>query len=90
MLEKRVVAVDNVLIHRFEEEAVLLNLNNEIYYTLNITGYMMWQVLTTANSIGAALETLGKQYQVEIEVLQQDLEEFIEQLLKMELIVIES
>ncbi len=86
MQNKRVVAVDNVLIHRFEDEAVLLNLNNEIYYSLNITGYMMWQVLTTADNVQAALDVLSKQYNVDKDILRQDMEEFIEQLVKIGLV----
>ncbi len=89
IMEKRVLPIDNVLIHRFEDEAVLLNLNNEVYYSLNLTGYMMWQVLTTADSVSDALDILGKQFEIDAETLQKDLEAFIEQLLQMELIEVQ-
>lgn len=89
LAEKRILAVDNILIHRFDNEAVLLNLNNEMYYSLNITGYTMWQTLTTSNSVAEALAMLAKQYDIEPQVLEADIETFIEQLLKMELIEVQ-
>lgn len=86
MNKQQVCAKDNILVHRFEEEAVLLNLNNEVYYSLNMTGYKMWQIVTTADSIDAALVILQEVYKIDEATIKTDLDAFIQELLHMDLV----
>ena len=65
---------------------MILNLENERYYGLDDVGTRFLSVLTTSETIEAAYETLVKEYDVESEVLRQDLIELIENLSKQGLI----
>ncbi|HKY42192.1 MAG TPA: PqqD family protein [Pyrinomonadaceae bacterium] len=76
----RVKIPDDVLISKLQEESVILNLDSERYYGLNDVGTRILSVLTTSESIEAAYETLVKEYDVDAQVLRQDLLQLIEEL----------
>ena len=79
-LRGRVTAPDGVLVRELEGESVLLNLNSESYFGLDVVGTRMWAVLTASPSIEAAYEILVYEYEVEPENLRADLSTFIEKL----------
>ena len=82
----RVKIPEDVLISKLQEESVILNLDSERYYGLDDVGTRFLAALTTSESIEAAFETLAKEYDVDAEVLRQDLIELIENLSKQGLI----
>jgi len=84
----RVKVPDQVLISGLQGESVILNLNSERYFGLDDVGTRFLTVLTSANSIQSAYETLLKEYDVEGETLRQDLISIIEQLLDQGLVEI--
>jgi hypothetical protein len=85
-LARHITAANNLLVHQFGEEAVILNLNNEIYYRLNEMAIRMWQVLTSSESLDQARETLLSEYDITADVLDQDLNEFIDNLKNLNMI----
>jgi hypothetical protein len=78
----RVRVPDDVLISRLQEESVILNLDSERYYALDNVGTRFLSVLTTANSIDAAYQSLAEEYDIDREVLRQDLVALIQNLLQ--------
>ena len=74
---REVVASENVLLRELSGEAVLLNLDSEMYFGLDEVGYRMWTVLTGSDSIGAAYEQLLSEYEVEPEQLWESLDTLI-------------
>lgn len=78
----RVRVPDDVLISRLQEESVILNLDSERYYGLDDVGTRFLSVLTTSDSIEAAYQSLAEEYDVDPEVLQQDLLALIHHLLQ--------
>ncbi len=76
----RVKIPDGVLISKLQEESVILNLDSERYYGLDDVGTRILTVLTTSESIEAAYETLVNEYDVDAQVLRQDLLELVEEL----------
>lgn len=76
----RVSTVENLLVHDFGEEAVILDLNTEKYYSLNGVGYRMWQVLTSSATLEEALAKLKVEYDVEEGILRRDLDAFVQHL----------
>ena len=78
----RVRVPDDVLISRLQEESVILNLDSERYYGLDNVGTRFLSVLTTANSIDAAYQSLAEEYDIDREVLRQDLVALIQNLLQ--------
>ena len=85
-LVSRITAANNLLVHQFGDEAVILNLNNEVYYRLNEMAIRMWQVLTSSESLDQARETLLSEYDITADVLDQDLNEFIDNLKNLNMI----
>lgn len=86
----RVKVPDDVLISGLQTESVILNLDSERYFGLDEVGTRMMSVLTSADSIQAAYETLLEEYDVEGEVLRQDLTAIIEQMVEQGLVEITS
>jgi hypothetical protein len=78
----RVRVPDDVLISPLQEESVVLNLDSERYYGLDNVGTRFLSVLTTANSIDAAYQSLAEEYDIDREVLRQDLVALIQNLLQ--------
>jgi len=85
----RVRVPDDVLISNLQEESVILNLNSERYFGLDNVGTRMLSVLSASNSIEAAYEVLKGEYDVDAQVLRQDLTSLIENLLQQGLVKID-
>ncbi len=83
----RVNTAENLLVHNLGEEAVILNLSTEKYYTLNGVGYHMWQVLTSSTTLDEAFSKLQEEYDVEESTLRHDFESFVNHLNEQLLIV---
>lgn len=80
----------DVLFRMVSDEAILVNLNTEVYLGLNPVGARMWSALTDAPSIDAAYQTLLSEYEVEPARLRADLEELLGQLLGQQLIEVQA
>ena len=78
----RVRVPDDVLVSRLQEESVILNLESERYFGLDDVGTRMLSVLSTSDSIEAAYESLLGEYDVEGQVLRQDLLTLVESLVQ--------
>lgn len=79
--DKRFVVPKNVLVREVDGEAVILNIESERYFGLDDIGTRIWSALTAANSAQEAYETLLKAYDVDPDILRQDLNELIEKLM---------
>ena len=79
-LRTRVRATPDTLVQAVEGESVLLNLASERYFGLDEVGTRMWQALTTADSVEAAHAALLAEYDVDADVLRNDLLQLIQQL----------
>lgn len=77
----RVTIPDDVLISKLQEESVILNLDSERYYGLDDVGTRFLSVLTTSHSIEVAYDRLRNEYDVDPQVLREDLLALVENLL---------
>ena len=68
------------MFRELDGEAVLLNLQNEMYYGLDEVGTRMWTLLTTSDSVQAAMDTMLEEFDVTRETLEQDLGKMIKEL----------
>jgi len=82
----RVRVPDDVLISNLQDESVILNLDSERYFGLDNVGTRMLTVLNSSDSIEAAYQSLAEEYDVDRQVLRQDMLSLIENLLKQGLI----
>ena len=71
--ENRIKIREQILKKHFDNESLILNLNNENYYGLDAVGTRFLEVLLESDSIRCAYETLLEEYDVEPETLQKDL-----------------
>lgn len=78
----RVRVPDGVLVSQLQEESVILNLDSERYFGLDDVGTRMLSVLSTSDSIEAAFESLRAEYDVDGQVLRQDLLALVESLVQ--------
>ena len=78
----RVRIPDDVLISRLQEESVILNLDSERYFGLDDVGTRFLSVLTNSESIEAAYQALSEEYDVDRDVLREDLVALIQNLLQ--------
>ncbi len=76
----KVSVPSHVLVRFLDKEAVLLNLDTERYFGLDETGTRMWQLTTGAETIEAAFKQLLDEYDVQAEMLQQNLSDLMEKL----------
>jgi hypothetical protein len=83
----RVAVPDGVLISHLQEESVILNLESERYFGLDDIGTRFLSVLTTSESLEAAYETLSSEYEVDPQVLRQDLLALVEKLVDQGLLI---
>jgi hypothetical protein len=82
----RVKVPDDVLISNLQDESVILNLDSERYFGLDSIGTRILSVLTTSDSIEAAYSTLVQEYDVDADVLRQDLLALVENLVEQGLV----
>ena len=68
----RVTIAQDVLFRMVGDEAVLLNLNTELYLGLDTVGTRMWILLKDSASIQDAFDALVQEYEVEQDRLRQD------------------
>lgn len=87
---RRVYVSDDVLMRELDDESVLLHLDREVYFGLDDVGTRMWTALVSADSIQAAWEVLLSEFDVEPDVLRQDLDEFLAQMIEQDLLRIDG
>lgn len=64
---------DHVLSREASGETVLLSLADEYYYGLDGVGTRLWELIEAGTTFGAAVATLGTEYDVDPKVLRTDL-----------------
>ena len=73
----RAAAPAHVLVRFLDQESVLLNLQTEQYFGLDETGTRMWQLVTTSPNIEDAYQGLLEEYDVQPELLRENLTELL-------------
>jgi len=77
----RVEVPKHVMVRFLEKESVFLNLETEHYYGLDEIGTRMWQVVTAAPNIDEAYAQLLGEFEIEAELLRQNLSELLGRLI---------
>jgi len=86
--ESRVSASPDVMVRQVGEESVVLNLKTEQYMGLDDIATSMWNALTTSESVEAAYKGLAANYDVDGEQLRRDLDDFVQELIRLGLIAV--
>lgn len=78
----RAAAPTHVLVRLLDQESVLLNLETEQYFGLDETGTRMWKLVTTSPNIDTAYKELLAEYDVQPEMLRENLTELLSHLVE--------
>jgi hypothetical protein len=78
---------DDVLYEMLEDEAVLLNLSTEHYFTLDDVGTRMWQLLVEHRHPDRVVEAMLAEYATDEATVRRDLANLLAQLLDQKLLV---
>jgi hypothetical protein len=71
-------------------EAVILNLKSGVYYGLNSVGARVWSLIQEPQTVGAVLEALIEEYEVEPDRCENDLLTLLQEMKNRELIKIDA
>jgi len=88
-LNKKVTFADTVFAQEVDGEMVLLDMNSENYFGLDEVGTAIWQAMQEKETLKEVLEVLLEQYEVEPDVLEKDLLNFVDKLVESGLIEVE-
>jgi hypothetical protein len=81
-LMDRVIVPSHVLVRVLDKESVLLNIETERYFGLDETGTRMWQLVTAAPKVEVAYRQLLDEYDVEPELLRDNLTDLLGRLVE--------
>lgn len=74
------VVAQNSVTADLSGEAVIVNLNNGVYYGLSGVGYRIWELIRTPSTLQAISDKLVEEYNVEPTRLESDLLRLIEEM----------
>ncbi len=89
-LSQKITFSQSVFAQEVDGEMVLLDMESENYFGLDEVGTAIWQAMQENESLQEVFEVLMEQYEVEAEVLQNDLSEFVDKLLESGLVKVEA
>jgi len=89
-INSRVVATSGHVSCELEGEAVILNLEDSVYYGLNETGLAIWGLIREPAFVWEIRDEMVRQFQVEPDSCEKDLLNLLRQLKDSSLLQIES
>ena len=89
-LDQKVIFAETVFAQEVDGEMVLLDMESENYFGLDEVGTSIWQEIQEKETLKEVLDALLEQYDVEAEMLENDLSDFIGKLVKSGLVKVEE
>jgi len=87
----RIKFPSDVIVQQITEgESIILNTSTENYFGLDEIGTIFYNNLINSHNINEALENIYNTYEVEKDILNNDLKNFISELLKNDLLEVET
>ncbi|MFI5363797.1 MAG: PqqD family protein [Elusimicrobiota bacterium] len=72
---------------KVEDEVIILNLQNSIYYSLNETGAAVWESLGSGTELDEIAARISREYGAPLPAVRKDVEEIVSQLRKEKLLI---
>jgi len=88
-LNQKITFADTVFAQEVDGEMVLLDMNSENYFGLDEVGTAIWQAMQEKETLQEVLDVLLEQYEVESDVLEKDLADFVAKLVESELVEVD-
>ena len=89
-LDQKVTFAETVFAQEVDGEMVLLDMESENYFGLDEVGTSIWQAMQEKETLKEVFELLLEQYEVESEVLENDLSDFLGKLVESGLVKVEE
>jgi len=89
-LDQKITFSDTVFAQEVDGEMVLLDMESENYFGLDEVGTAIWQSMQEYGTLQEVFHAMLEQYDVEEEVLKNDLSDFVNKLLKSGLVKVEK
>ena len=89
-LNQKITFADTVFAQEVDGEMVLLDMESENYFGLDEVGTAIWQEMQEKETLQEVFEALLEQYDVEAEVLEHDLSDFVGKLLERGLVEVKE
>lgn len=77
---------ENLVLEEIDDEVVILDLQNNVYFGLNEVGKFVWRGLEADQTIAEIIDDLLAEFEVEREVVSADVREFVADALENELV----
>jgi len=89
-LNQKVTFAETVFAQEVDGEMVLLDMESENYFGLDEVGTAIWQAMQEKGTLKEVFDVLSEQYEVEPEMLEKDLSDFVGKLVKSGLLKVEE
>ena len=89
-LNQKVTFAETVFAQEVDGEMVLLDMESENYFGLDEVGTAIWQAMQDKETLKEVFDVLLEQYDVEAEVLEKDLSDFVDKLLESGLVEVKA
>lgn len=89
-LNQKITFADTVFAQEVDDEMVILDMESENYFGLDEVGTSIWQAMQEHGTLQDVFDALLEQYDVEPEVLEKDLSDFVEKLLESGLVEVKA
>ncbi|MDO9208054.1 MAG: PqqD family protein [Sulfuricurvum sp.] len=89
-LDSRYTIPSTVLLQRVDDEVLLFNSANGLFFTLNEMGAVFWQSMSESNTLQDIFNSIAQEYEVEADLLAQDIITFSQTLAEQGLLNFET
>ena len=89
-LNQKITFADTVFAQVVDDEMVLLDMESENYFGLDEVGTSIWQAMQEKETLQEVFDALLEQYDVEAEVLERDLIDFVNKLVESGLVEVKE
>ncbi len=89
-LNQKVTFAETVFAQEVDGEMVLLDMESENYFGLDEVGTAIWQAMQEKEILKEVFDVLSEQYEVEPEMLEKDLSDFVGKLVESGLVKVEE
>ena len=72
---------DDIVTEEIEDELVILDLDGDVYFSLNEVGRLIWEEAADGTAFGAIVDAICENYEVERERAAEDARDFLGQAL---------
>jgi hypothetical protein len=85
-MEGKWKVADNVLSSKIDEEVILMSIENDRYFSLDLPASRIWELLETPHSLNELCARLMEEYEIEEDACRKDTEEFLREMAEKKLI----